>query len=117
PPSLLASNALQAVGSGAMVRLQSLQGGAVHLCALEVMEGHPVRDKTVGELNLPQGALVVAIVREGVVVPPDPDQIIGIGDEVFLMTEAALENDVAASLLGEAHLMGDVIEPLPLGDL
>ena len=107
-PSLLASAALEAVGSGALVRLQAFQGGEVHLCAAQIQEGHPALDKTVRELDLPLGATVAAIIREGVVVPPDPDQVVGIGDELLLFTETIREAEVARALLGEEHVMGDI---------
>lgn len=100
-PSLLASAALEAVGSGGLIRLQPLAGGAVHLSSLQVCEEMPVRDRTVAELDLPMGATVAAILREGVVVPPDPDQVVGIGDELLIVLEAAVESDVALALTGE----------------
>ena len=106
-PSLLASAALEAVGSGALIRLQSLHGGAVHICSAQIMESHPAMDKPVRDLGLPAGAVVASIIREDVVVPPELDQVVGLGDEVIVVTDAAGEEAVAMALLGSSDVMGD----------
>jgi len=107
-PSLLASSALESVASGALIRLQSFQNGRVRLSSVIVQEEHPARDRAIRDLELPMGANVAAIIREGVVVPPDPDQIVGIGDELLLILEAEVEEEVAEVLIGSAVVMGDV---------
>ena len=109
-PSLLAAAALETVASGVLIRLQSFSGGTVRLSSMIVQEEHPARDRAVRDLELPMGAWVAAIIREGAVVPPDLDQIVGIGDELLLVVEADVEEEVAEALLGEAAVMGDVGE-------
>lgn len=105
-PSLLASAALEAMGSGVLLRLQALEAGGVHICSATIREGQPSVDRRIGDLDLPMGAVVAAIVREGVVVPADPDQVIGLGDEILVITEAHTEAEVATKLLGDDQVAG-----------
>jgi trk/ktr system potassium uptake protein len=105
-PSLLASAALEAVGPGGLVQLLSLPGERVRLCSLRIREGHPALDRPVKELSLPMGAVLSAILREGALVPSDPDQIVGLGDELLLFIDADAEEETARALTGDAAIRG-----------
>ena len=50
-------------------------------------EDSPVIGTEFGAVNLPRGAAVVALVRDGHVVVPRPDSPLDVGDEVVLLVQ------------------------------
>jgi trk system potassium uptake protein len=79
-----------------MVHLLDLPEERLEIIELEVSEqcaaaGRPVRD-----LGLPDGSLVISILRDGGGFVPSGDSVVEAGDEVLIALDVALENDVTA---------------------
>ena len=78
-PQLLAGLVEEAVSVGMLVRLLQFDGGNTRLMEVTLEAGSPAVKSEVGTIGLPRGAAVVALVREGHVVVPRSDTILGRG--------------------------------------
>ena len=66
----------------------------LEILELEITEDSPVAGAAVRDLGLPEGALVISILRGGSGLVPGADSTIEAGDEVLLVLDAALEDQV-----------------------
>ncbi|HXY45065.1 MAG TPA: NAD-binding protein [Acidimicrobiales bacterium] len=98
-PQLLAGLVEEAVSVGVLVRLLQFEGGNTRLVEVTLAEGSPARRQALGDLGLPRGATIVAIVREGHVVVPRSDTVLDTGDEVLLLASAAIDDNEIRDLL------------------
>jgi trk system potassium uptake protein TrkA len=99
-PHLLSALVEEAVSVGSLVRLLRFEGGKAHLVEVTLAEGSPATDRTIAGLDLPRGATVVAVVRDGHVVVPRGDTSLGVGDEVLLLVTGEREEEVRGLLVG-----------------
>jgi len=101
-PRLLTALVEEAVSVGDLVRLLSFQQGSASLVEVTLASDSPVAGRTLGEVGLPAGTAVVAVLREGRLVLPTPDMPFEEGDEVLaLATEPRLEAELGALLGAE----------------
>jgi trk system potassium uptake protein TrkA len=98
-PQILAGLVEEAVSVGVLVRLLQFEGGNTRLVEVTLAEGSPAESQAVGDLGLPRGATVVAIVRDAHVVVPRADTILDRGDEVLILASATIEDDEIRELL------------------
>ncbi|MCL6440549.1 MAG: NAD-binding protein [Thermoleophilum sp.] len=77
-----------------LVHLLDLPAEQLEIIELEVDAGSPAAGRRVGDLELPDGALVTAILRNGSGFVPNPDSVIEPGDEVLVVLDVGLENQV-----------------------
>jgi len=92
PSHILASLIEEAVSVGDLVKLFRLEHGRVELVELTLPEGSPVAGRHVYDLRLPHDVALVAIVRDGHVVIPEPETPLAAGDEVMaICTNEAIE--------------------------
>ncbi|MGH9298178.1 MAG: potassium channel family protein, partial [Acidimicrobiales bacterium] len=98
-PQILAGLVEEAVSVGVLVRLLQFEGGNTRLVELTLAEGSPAQGRSMGELGLPRGATVVAVVRDGHVVVPRSDTVLDTGDEVLILASASIEDDEIRELL------------------
>ena len=101
PPHILASLVEEAVSVGDLVKLFALEHGRVSLVELTLPANSPVAGKHVYDLRLPHDAALVAIVRDGHVIIPEPETPLVSGDEVLAITTSEAEDLLRRSLLGE----------------
>ena len=78
------------------LHLLDLPQERLEIIELEVAPDAPAAGKLVKELGLPDGSLVIAIMREGTGFVPLADSLIEAGDEVLLVLDTGLEDRVAA---------------------
>jgi trk system potassium uptake protein TrkA len=98
-PQLLAGLVEEAVSVGVLVRLLQFEGGNTRLVEMTLGEGSSIRGSSVGDLGLPRGAAVVALVRDGHVVVPRSDTILDVGDELMLLVSNQTEDEEIRQLL------------------
>ncbi|MGO8875744.1 MAG: potassium channel family protein [Acidimicrobiales bacterium] len=98
-PQLLAGLVEEAVSVGVLVRLLQFEGGNTRLVEVTLAEESPARGQAVGDLGLPRGATIVALVRDGHVVVPRSDTILDTGDEVLLLASATIDDNEIRDLL------------------
>lgn len=77
-----------------LVHLLKLQAEDLEIIEVEVGIGAASAGKTVGEIDLPEGGLIIAILREGEGIVPGGDTLINTGDEVMLILNPGLEDDI-----------------------
>ena len=77
-----------------LVHLLKLQAEDLEIIEVEVSAGSPSSGKTVSEIELPDGGLIIAILREGEGIVPSGETLINTGDEVMLILNPGLEEDI-----------------------
>jgi trk system potassium uptake protein TrkA len=101
PPHILTAMVEEQVTVGDLVRLLPLERGRISIVELTVPGHSPTAGRPLYELRLPPEAAVVAIIREGHVVIPQPETVITDGDEVLALTAPENENALRTAILGD----------------
>src|SRR3954471_14886439 len=97
-PRLLAAVVEEAVSVGDLVRLLTFRQGQANLVELTLAPDADLVGKMVGSISWPADAALVAISREGRVIPPSPDAALEAGDELLLVATAEVEDELDALL-------------------
>jgi trk system potassium uptake protein len=84
------------VPSYGLVHLLDLRDEQLEIIEVEVGSDSPAAGKQVQEMPLPQGALIISLLREGRGFVPTADTIIEAGDEVLLVLDPGLEEAITA---------------------
>ncbi len=94
PRATTVSTILQHVRRGRIKGVYSLSDGAAELIDAIALETSPLVNKPLGDAQLPEGVMIGAVVRDGVVVMPSRDTVIQAGDRVILMSMRENVKDV-----------------------
>lgn len=100
PPHILTALVEEAVTSGDLIRLLRLEGGRVSIVEMKLADDSPSLGKALYELRLPSESAVVAVVREGHVVVPQPETVLAAGDEVVAIAGPESEQELRDLLAG-----------------
>jgi trk system potassium uptake protein TrkA len=87
-----------------MVHLLDLEEERLEIIELVVAESAPVAGKRVDEVALPDGSLIISILRSGGGFVPKADSIIEQGDEVLVVLDPGLEEVVTKEFAGDGAL-------------
>jgi trk system potassium uptake protein len=79
-----------------LVHLLALEEERLEIIELEVPAGSPVAGLSVAEVTLPQGSLIISVLRNGSGFVPTGDTVIEAGDEVLLVLDPGLEDTITA---------------------
>jgi trk system potassium uptake protein len=79
-----------------LVHLLDLAEERLEIIELIVAEDAPVAGKRVDEVPLPEGSLIISILRGGSGFVPKPDSMIEPGDEVLVVLDPGLEGHITA---------------------
>jgi trk system potassium uptake protein TrkA len=79
-----------------LVHLLDLAGDRLEIIELIVHEESPVAGHPVGEVDMPDGSLIISVLREGGGFVPQGDTVIEAGDEVLVVLDPGLEDDITA---------------------
>jgi trk system potassium uptake protein TrkA len=101
PPHILTALVEEAVTSGDLVRLLRLEGGRASIVEMKLTDGSPGVGKAIYELRMPTDSAVMAILREGHVVIPQPETVLAIGDEVVALAGPESEPPLREAIVGE----------------
>ena len=85
------------------LHLLDLPQERLEIIELEVAPESPAAGETVQNLGLPEGSLVIAIMRDGTGFVPLADSMVEAGDEVLLVLDTGLEDRVAARFQAPAR--------------
>jgi trk system potassium uptake protein TrkA len=78
-----------------IIRLHTLKKGQISLVEIDLLNDHClVCDKKVSELNLPEGSVLVAIVRGDRVIVPKGDTVMETGDRVLAIAASGKEDEI-----------------------
>jgi trk system potassium uptake protein TrkA len=101
PPHILTAMVEEAVTVGDLVRLIRLEGGRVSIVEMTLPEGSSSIGRAVYELRLPGDSVIVAILREGHVVIPQPETVLAAGDEIVALANPEAERALRDAVVGE----------------
>jgi trk system potassium uptake protein TrkA len=103
-PRLLSALVEEAVSVGDLVRLMTFRQSEVNLVELTLPGDAPLTGQRVGAIGWPADTALVAILREGRVIVPEPDDPLEAGDELLFVANENVEEQLADLLSG--HLSG-----------
>jgi trk system potassium uptake protein len=98
PPHILTALVEEAVTVGDVVRLLKLERGRVTLVEVVLEENSSVAGRPLYELRLPLDSAIVAIIRAGHVVIPQPETVLAGGDEIMAIATTEAEQDLLKTL-------------------
>jgi trk system potassium uptake protein TrkA len=79
-----------------LLHLLDLPQERLEIIELEVRGGSRAAGKEVKELGIPEGSLVISILRDGTGFVPLADSVVEEGDEVLLVLDTGLEDKITA---------------------
>jgi len=85
-----------------LVHLLDLPEENLEIIELEVAEGSEAAGKAVRDLGLPEGSLVISIIRDDAGFVPAGDSIVQAGDEVLLVLDITIEERVTGRFTNTA---------------
>jgi trk system potassium uptake protein TrkA len=97
-PRLLSALVEEAVSVGDLVRLMTFRQGEANLVELTLPEDAPLVGQLVGSVAWPQDTALVAILREGRVLVPTPDDTLESGDELMFVANQDVEDELGELL-------------------
>ncbi|MHB1834103.1 MAG: potassium channel family protein [Solirubrobacteraceae bacterium] len=77
-----------------LIQLLALEEEHLEIIELEVAEGCDVAGKRVSDVILPEGSLIISVLRAGEGFVPRPDSVIRAGDQVLLILNPGLEGQI-----------------------
>ena len=98
-PRLLSALVEEAVSVGDLVRLMTFRQGEANLVELTLPDDAPLGGQRVGSVAWPNNTALVAILREGRVLVPTPDDTLEAGDELLFVATQDVEDELG-ELLG-----------------
>ncbi len=90
-PRVIAAIVEEAVAIGDLVRLFSINQGSTNLVEITLPEKSKCVGKTVGEIELPTGVILAAIIRDKEVFAPAKHDTFSSGDELIFVATTASE--------------------------
>ena len=82
------------------VHLLDLPGEKLEIIEMEVVPGAPAAGSAVQDIAMPEGTLVISVLREGGGFVPKADTVIEAGDEVLVCLDPGLEDEVTPLFTG-----------------
>jgi trk system potassium uptake protein len=82
------------VPSYGLVHLLDLRDEKLEIIEVEVTDDAPAAGQMVSEVDLPDGSLIISVLREGGGFVPKADTLIEAGDEVLLVLDPGLEDAI-----------------------
>ena len=84
------------VPSYGLVHLLDLRDEQLEIIEVEVDQDAPVAGRMVSEVPLPEGSLIISVLRDGTGFVPQAETVIEAGDEVLLVLDPGLEEAITA---------------------
>jgi len=86
-----------------LVHLLDLPGQRLEIIEMEVSEDAPAAGSKVEDIALPEGSLIISILRGDGGFVPKPDTVIQVGDEVMLVLDPGLEPSITPQFIGNGR--------------
>jgi trk system potassium uptake protein TrkA len=77
-----------------LVHLLDLPQERLEIIELLLGENSPVTGRRVGDLELPEGSLLISVLRDGTGFVPGPETVLEVGDEVLAVLDPGLEEEL-----------------------
>jgi trk system potassium uptake protein TrkA len=85
-----------------LVQLLALEEERLEIIELEVGEGSMVAGRRVQDVSLPDGALIISVLRDGTGFVPKAESVIQTGDQVLLILDPGLEEHITPQFASDA---------------
>ena len=102
-PRIMSALVEEAVSVGDLVRLFTFRKGNANLVEMTLPDDSPYVGKASGLIPFPEEAVLVAILRDGQVYTPDPEQPVEAGDELLFICPEHNEDALERLLAPEEH--------------
>lgn len=79
-----------------LVHLLDLPEERLEIIEMQLGPGSPATGKRVGDLTMPEGSLLISVLRDGEGFVPGPDTVLEAEDEVLAVLDPGLEEDLKA---------------------
>jgi trk system potassium uptake protein TrkA len=89
------------VPSYGLVHLLDLQDERLEIIEVEVMDGAPAAGRRVADVTLPDGSLIISVLRPEGGFVPKADTVINVGDEILLVLDPGLEEAITEQFAPE----------------
>ena len=89
-----------------LVHLLALEEEQLEIIEIEVTPESPVAGIRVSDISLPDGSLIISVLRDGTGFVPKADTVIEAGDEVLLVLDPGLEDSITAYFSAEGQPAG-----------
>jgi trk system potassium uptake protein TrkA len=86
-----------------LVHLLALEEERLEIIELEVTPEAPTVGLKVADIELPEGSLIISVLRGGSGFVPKPDTVIEAGDEVLLVLDSGLEETITEFFAPHGH--------------
>jgi len=87
-----------------LVHLLDLEEEQLEIIEMEVADDAPAAGRKVIDIDLPDGSLIISVLREGGGMVPKGDTVIEAGDEVLLVLDPGVEADITAQFSPNGHV-------------
>ncbi len=77
-----------------LIQLLALEEERLEIIEVEVSVGCPAAGKRVQDVHLPDGSLIISVLRDGTGFVPRADSMIEAGDQVLLILDPGLEAQI-----------------------
>ncbi len=77
-----------------LVHLLDLKEEQLEIIEMLLDKGSRVAGKKVGDLRMPEGSLLISVLRDGKGFVPGPDTVLEVGDEVLAVLDPGREDDI-----------------------
>jgi trk system potassium uptake protein len=91
------------VPSYGLVHLLDLRDEQLEIIEVEVTKGSPADGRPVSDIVLPEGSLIISVLRSGKGFVPKPDSVVNAGDEVLLVLDPGLEEAITQQFVPGAE--------------
>jgi trk system potassium uptake protein TrkA len=82
-----------------LVHLLDLEEEKLEIIEMEVTDGAPAAGKRVSDIQLPEGSLIISVLRQGGGFVPTPETVVEPGDEVVLVLDPGLEPEITPQFI------------------
>jgi trk system potassium uptake protein len=89
-----------------LVQLLALEEEHLEIIELEVGDGSPAAGRKVQEIVLPDGSLIISVLRGGAGFVPKADSVIEAGDQVLLILDPGLESQLTPQFMPNGAAVG-----------
>jgi len=87
-----------------LVHLLNLPGEQLEIIEMEVAPGAPAAGRRLADIELPDGSLIISVLRGGSGFVPKSDSVVEAGDEVLLVLDPGLEPEITPLFIGSGTL-------------
>ena len=84
-----------------LVHLLDLPEERLEIIELVVSPNAPAAGRAIADIGLPEGSLVISVLRGGSGFVPKADTVVEAGDEVLVVLDPGIEEDITAQFVGE----------------